>query len=383
MRWALMLAWLCGCGRIAIDPIADDGAMPDAPPTGPGVFAVAAHVNSSCMILDGALSCWGANANGQLATGDTMDRFARTPIGSERDWIAIAPGETHICGLRAGGDLYCWGGNDNGELGQGDMMERHVPTRVPLARPVVAIDAWSHTCAILDNGELWCWGQNAEGELGQNDSNGAAPIPSPVQVSPGMTWSRVGLGQGHTLAYGAAGLYGTGRNVDSELGLGPTGSPQLRVMTAIDTAAWTTINGAQNSSCGRRADQTIACWGANDFGPLGTGDKLNRDVPTTVGTTEMWRTVDIDTFHSCALAMTNQIYCTGRNVEGQLGTGDFMDRMDWTLSSTFSDWILLSVGRFHTCGMRADHSVWCVGQNTNGQLGVTGTQNRANWLQVL
>src|SRR5262245_47268400 len=203
MRWTTLL-WLCaGCGRIDFDPV-------DAVPGSSDVFLVAAHVNSSCAIIGGALSCWGDNARGQLLTGDQTDRFTPVRIGADGDWIAVAPGQNHICGVRQGGDLYCWGGGDQGQLGQGDFMDRSAPARVVLARPVTAVDAYFHTCAVLDDGELWCWGANLEGELGQNDAVNSPDISSPVQVSAATTWSRVSTGQGHTLATTTGGsLYGT------------------------------------------------------------------------------------------------------------------------------------------------------------------------------
>jgi alpha-tubulin suppressor-like RCC1 family protein len=373
MRGALAIVVCVGCGRIGFEPA--DGSSK-------GVFTVAAHVYDSCAILDGALSCWGGNSSGQLATGDAVDRFMPVPIGADRDWIAVAPGQDHICGLRSPGDVYCWGGNAHGQLGLGDTVARPAPTRVALARPAVAIAAWYHTCAILDDGELWCWGDNLEGELGQNDPANSPDIPSPIQLGAGMSWSQVAAGQGHTLAVSGGALYGTGRNSSAELGLGGAAPTQERVLTAIDPGPWTMGLGGQNASCGLRGDATIACWGANNAAELGTGDRVSRNVPTAIGTGTGWSQIDLDTFHSCALSTASTVSCWGRNVEGQLGVGDTTDRLSPTQSGTFNDWLTVSVARFHTCGMRADHSIWCVGQNTLGQLGITGP-DQSSWVRVL
>ena len=366
-----------GCGRIGFSDASADASI-----GGTDVFVIEANVTNTCAILGGGLSCWGANGSGQLVTGDQIDRFAPTPIGVDRDWLAVAPGQDHICGVRAAGQVYCWGGNTNGQLGSGDFVPRAAPAQVALPRPAVAIDAWFHTCAVLDNGELWCWGRNDEGQLGQDDAVNGPDLPSPVPLDATMQWRSVGVGQGHTVAISSGGLFGTGRNTNSELGLGAAAPLQLRTLTAVELGAgWSGVVGGQNSSCGLRADASIACWGANNFAQLGTGDRTMRETPTTIAVDQ--RDVDQDTFHGCTLSALGTVSCWGRNVEGQLGTGDTGDRLSATVSGTFDDWLQLSVGRFHTCGMRSDHSVWCVGQNTMGQLGISGVSASSDWTRAL
>jgi alpha-tubulin suppressor-like RCC1 family protein len=195
-----------------------------------------------------------------------------------------------------------------------------------------------------------------------------------------MQWSHASTGQGHTLALASGALYGTGRNSSNELGLGSPIPGQLRAMTPVDSG-YSAVVAGQNSSCALRSDASVACWGDNGFGELGTGDMNPRASPTTSATDQ--RDVDVDTFHSCALSAAHTISCSGRNVEGQLGTGNQVDQTSLTPSGTFDDWILLSIGRFHSCGMRSDHSVWCVGQNTMGQLGIGMSPNRFDWVRAL
>ena len=44
--------------------------------------------------------------------------------------VALAAGYAHTCTLLTGGGVDCWGGNGNGQLGTGDTMDRHTPTAV-------------------------------------------------------------------------------------------------------------------------------------------------------------------------------------------------------------------------------------------------------------
>ena len=47
----------------------------------PGVVALAAGYAHTCALLSGGgFECWGDNSNGQLGTGDTIDRLSPTGV---------------------------------------------------------------------------------------------------------------------------------------------------------------------------------------------------------------------------------------------------------------------------------------------------------------
>src|SRR4051794_7124821 len=73
------------------------------------------------------LSCWGNNANGQLGTGDTSNRYRPTLIGSASDWASVVPGSSHTCGVRLNHVVYCWGYNGYGEIGDVTTTRRLLP----------------------------------------------------------------------------------------------------------------------------------------------------------------------------------------------------------------------------------------------------------------
>jgi YVTN family beta-propeller protein len=101
------------------------------------------------------------------------------------------------------------------------------------------------------------------------------------------------------------------------------------------------IAAGQYHSCRVRGDQTVDCWGRDDFGqataPAGT-----------------FTQVVAGSAHTCGLRTNGTVACWGANTVGQAtpATGSFQ---------------LLSSGARHVCGIRADSSVACWGENTQGQ----------------
>lgn len=98
----------------------------------------------------------------------------------------------------------------------------------------------------------------------------------------------------------------------------------------------------QYHSCRVRADQTVDCWGRNDFGqataPAGT-----------------FTQVVAGSAHSCGLRTDGSVSCWGNNVYGQATP----------LAGT--NFQRLASGARHVCGVRTDSSVACWGENDQGQ----------------
>jgi YVTN family beta-propeller protein len=101
------------------------------------------------------------------------------------------------------------------------------------------------------------------------------------------------------------------------------------------------IASGQYHSCRVRGDQTVNCWGRDDFGqataPAGT-----------------FTQVVAGSAHTCGLRTNGTVACWGNNTYNQAtpATGTFQ---------------LISSGARHVCGIRADSSVACWGENDQGQ----------------
>ena len=123
-------------------------------------FTVSSH--------NGGLFSWGHNAFGTLGTGDLVDRS--TPSGvpfPPFDWVSVAAGAQHACGIAGDRVLRCWGAGTYGELGLGPTPPVSSPTPVGADADWVTVTAGSgFTCGAHAGGRLACWGANGVGQLG-------------------------------------------------------------------------------------------------------------------------------------------------------------------------------------------------------------------------
>ena len=117
--------------------------------------------------------CWGSNAHGQLGRGLEVSRdtvpIQLYPNQFEAD--RIDAGDNHTCIITRGADAaYCWGENRNGQLGTGDALDRARPAAVAGGHRFESISAGAqHSCAITlatDGRQAYCWGSDRNGRLG-------------------------------------------------------------------------------------------------------------------------------------------------------------------------------------------------------------------------
>ncbi|MBI4405658.1 MAG: hypothetical protein HY537_15980 [Deltaproteobacteria bacterium] len=82
----------------------------------------------------------------------------------------------------------------------------------------------------------------------------------------------------------------------------------------------------------------MKCWGANDYGQLGLGDTVVRGLtdnsmgdallPINLGSGLGISSIATGNFHHCVLLNNNTIKCWGYNQFGQLGLEDTANRGD-------------------------------------------------------
>ena len=188
----------------------------------------------------------------------------------------VSAGARHTCGLTSEGRAYCWGDNRHGQLGDGTTVQRSSPVAVLTDLRFEALSAGArHNCALTSEGLAWCWGDNGQGQLG-NGSLTSSPMPQDVHSTPDFRLASVAAGGSH--------------------------------------------------SCGVRPDGIVFCWGAGQFGQLGSGGRTLVGNPTEVGVA-LFREVVAGNAHSCGVARSLGALCWGLNVFGQLDTGDYEDRI--------------------------------------------------------
>lgn len=200
------------------------------------------------------------------------------------------------------------GGNFYGQLGLGNTIARgdqmgEMATNLPsldfdtgvTATRISAGDM--HTCAQLSPVVLKCWGNNSFGQLGLGDTNHCGDEPNEM-----------------------------GANLEAV----DVGVPPGIIIKDIRAGG--------THSCVLLSDGTVKCWGKNDFGQLGLGDKnargdelgeMGESLPiVNLGAGVIATEVHAGHSHTCALLSSGRVKCWGRSVYGQLGQSDTITRGD-------------------------------------------------------
>lgn len=243
--------------------------------------------HTCALLADATLWCWGDNLEGQLGLGDEYpgdDRASAVQVGEAADWIFVATGQGHTCGIRAPGALYCWGRNTNAELGQGSTSPAEIrsPTRVGSDDDWIDVEAGqNYNCARKRDLSLWCWGASESGALASGD---VEPRTTPARVGVEHDWLNLSVNTFHTCGVRQSGqVWCAGRDREGQLGsqdfaeADPT--PQL-----IDAGTdFVEVRAGRFFTCARKADDSVWCLGANESRQLGV------DPTATPRTTDLVR----------------------------------------------------------------------------------------------
>jgi hypothetical protein len=332
----------------------------------------------SCLVVDGRVECWGGPGEPMTGVGDRLEaRFRLEPrvapgLGSgvaqlllrgdralvlRKDGSAvrlpegdltdlgparlIAASPTHACALSSNDDsvVRCAGDGISGQLGNGKNFTPGRTTEVVglSGKKVTALAAaaietpnpyggrpYVHgsTCAIVDGG-VQCWGFIV----------GERPEPTtiePLRAGAGVVGLALGESQG--CAVDAQGdLYcwdAVARNAPP-----PTAR---RVLSDVQV-----VRASSRHFCASTRARALYCWGSNEHGQLGLGDRAPRATPTRVpgvsvhadrfglaaddgGSTPVTRGAEATT---CAqVAADGEVLCWGSNGNRQRAVADWFVR---------------------------------------------------------
>ena len=225
-------AFLLDTGQSDLASAITTAAMPTSvqlASTGDGFGGVV----TGCYIAGDEMSCWGETTEGQIQQQSTPDDYPVVVENSVANIMDYVVGGDHVCVVGAT-DLECWGRVDLDELDDAGNGGSACGDTFCSTTPIVAANAYTtgviaagraHTCiapnTVLSYGTT-CWGDNASDQLGNAAQGASFSDAVPVLLD------GVPLGQATSLALGSA------------------------------------------HSCAIVGGQTY-CWGADDFGQLGTG----------------------------------------------------------------------------------------------------------------
>jgi hypothetical protein len=197
------------------------------------------------------------------------------------------------------------------------------------------------SCSVLNDGTLKCWGWNRYGQLGIGaDGNPTSrSTPTAVNLGAGRTAKVVSLGSSHTCAIlDDDTLKCWGANDKGQLGIGADGNPTSRsTPTAVNLGAGRTakaVAAGSSHTCAILDDGTLKCWGYNNWGQLGYGDKTSRNAPdatevVNLGPGRTAKAVAAGGSFTCAILDDGTIKCWGAHQGGAVGDGTIPTAPNW------------------------------------------------------
>lgn len=220
---------------------------------------------TTCAKLEGgAAVCWGALLDGHdaRAVDAVGDPSPHAIPGGDAGVTAIAIGASHACWIRDGA-VACWGDNAEGQLGLDDRDDRPEPTPVPgLSTGVSAIAAGrAHTCALTASG-LACWGHNTSGQVGQRTAWSPVMSPTTKAVGTATRLTALALGSAHTLVLDESGVVRCfGDNLLTQCGVLGIHGRFVQIVGGLPAAG--ALASGDDFACALDRAGLAWCWGAS------------------------------------------------------------------------------------------------------------------------
>lgn len=340
---------------------------------GSAIAAGSGDAYTCALLADGTVWCWGSNASGQLGDGTTTPSRVPVRVNGISTAVALTVGPSHACALLEDGTAACWGGNGSGQLGDTTYTNRLTPVAVVGLSGATALGAGRYqTCAVASGGTLWCWGSNGFGQLGDGTNTGRT---TPVAVVDGLSVPVTGAvavtsGERHSCALmGDQTVWCWGRNDYGQLGEGGTATSYStpRQVSSLTGVVKVAAGGLQ--TCAVLAAGGVRCWGDDAWGQLGNNSYVPASTPVAVWGITSATTLSVGEYHVCAVLADETVSCWGRNDDGEYGNGTTKTSRVPVAIGADDLIVAVSAGLAHTCGLAAGGRVECWGANGSGQLG--------------
>ena len=367
---------------------------------------ISAGVDHSCALKEnGAVYCWGDNAEGQLGNNNAVTD-SDTPVqvvgvggtGTLANITYIGQGgaTNHSCAVNTSDNVFCWGSNTDGQLGdQNEPTASDTPVQVVGVGGSGFLGSVSSTsngndfsCALTTGGAVYCWGDGENlGINSYDDSISPAQVLGVGGVGTLSGIIEIASGANHTCALNISrNVYCWGRGNEGEMGNGGFVSQLAPVQVSAVGGGGTldnivNVTAGSDSVCAVNTSGSTFCWGSNAAGQLGDGTVTNRNTPVQVlGVFKVGNLADVievsaGSLHTCAVNTSNNVYCWGDNTNGALGDNTTTPtttpvQVLGVGGSGFLEGITpLSGGGYHTCAINSSDAVYCWGDNESGQLG--------------
>jgi len=376
VRATLVVLVIAGCGRGREDRLVvatrtsasgvETRSAPPAPPSSaPVVQLSAAGAHACARHADGAVSCWGDNANGQLGV-DAFDarRHRDRPVAAPVEGaLELSTSAGRTCVRRTDG-AWCWGGpatTPEHIAGTGDAVELAgrcvrnaagvvrcwrellAADEAPYLRGALALSSYDdRVCAVEPLGEVRCAVPNRE--TSQLEPESARVIEGAVEVAAGGELTCVRVADGGVACWN-----------DARYAYSDPDSLMPRRIAGIDHAVQ--IVASAGFACEREQTGEVRCWGNSP--PPGMPDATYADAIAIPGI----RADELAAGDEFACARRGDaVWCWGANELGQVGNGWSTVHPAPIDVPGIDDAIDVHVGEAYACVRRRGGGVTCWGR---------------------
>ncbi len=322
---------------------------------------------SLALAEDGTVWAWGHNFAGQLGTGDTRDRSTPTMVAELGSIVRLAAGRAHAVAMDDSGTIWTWGFNGKGQGGVTAGTELLTPVRV---RDVAGSDALaagaSHSMATV--------------LVASHPSSASPPdaiavpdpavtaVPEPVRT----TAPEPSIAARPAMVQATAPEPAMAARPDPVEAATPepdsptpeAAAPAPRQERTLDLDSPPPVRAV---AVGGSGVVTI-----NSHGTLVQGGPQPGAVPTTVDLPATATAVALGADYAVAVLADGSVAAWGANHSGQLGSGDSTDRLEparvRTATGHLTGISTVATGMAHVVALASDGTVWGWGDNSAGQL---------------
>ncbi len=336
---------------------------------------------------DGTLWTWGLNTSGQLGLGNTTQYTSPQQVGIETNYINVYSCNATLYIMKNDNTIWGSGSNTNGQLGlvMGDYINSSVLIQIGSSTWMNFVTGLTHIWFIDTNYNMYFLGNNGAAQSGMNYINATYPHKYPTLYNDSSNWLSYIVTYSILLIKPNGTLWSIGINDFGQLGLGDLINRNLLQQVGIDTD-WAYITTAKSStykyaSAGIKSNGFLYTWGTNSSGMLGLGNTTNYYTPQKVGIST-WRTVSIGYLHMGGIQTDGTLWTWGSGSLGSLGLGNNVSYNTPQKVGIDTDWLTVICGEGNTFAIKNNGTLWATGANAVGSLGIGNNTSRNTFIQV-
>jgi alpha-tubulin suppressor-like RCC1 family protein len=345
------------------------------------------------------------DVNGEIfAEGSVKSQYLSSLYSlklSERTYVnqtsLISAGNSSVSMVLNTGKTLSFGFNNDGQLGTGDIVNKKVPTDVKITDDYdgtnvksisiggVDDNFASHGAILLETGKVLTFGHNEDGQLGIGVSDSQRNSPEAVVNGAdydGTNAAMVSCGGKHTAILLKSGKVITfGNNIEGQLGNGTVSQSPTSIPISVNESSGYDGTNAVMVSCGWVHTAILLNTGkVLIFGDAGTQGDITQPTSVTEGNLyngENAIMVSCGNKFTVILLNTGKVVSFGFNSFGQLGNGNTSLQSSpvpvvYENGDHLEDAIMVSAGTNHTMVLLKDGNVVSFGRNQFGELGIGG-----------